>query len=337
MSAALEQQYRQVLRWYPKRWRERNADAAIGTLLELAHEDGRSAPANGELRNLRLSGLGARAGIFERAIPAAVRDRVSAIALGTGLAISAWGILFSIVSAALLHGGIPGVDFQYWGRPSDIVTFGPFASLDIILYALWVAAFGAALLGKPWLMRAFLIAALPAAVAARVLSEQLGMTVYPISTQVILLAVFALFGMLGTPRPRARWRLWIGISGAVAIGTLALTMWISQVGLSNLGDSSFYDLSFFYRGALTGWVCVCAPILVILCITLGRWVWAGVATISFLPWLALCLAASAHRANSDIGDQLAWVGIGLAATAIATVVSLRAGRVRIHITFSRPR
>ena len=73
--------YRSGLRWYPKAWRKANEDVVVGTLLDVADAEGRTAPSRSELRDLRRSGLAARADFF---LPGAIRDRAAAISLGSG-------------------------------------------------------------------------------------------------------------------------------------------------------------------------------------------------------------------------------------------------------------
>jgi hypothetical protein len=79
MSAALEQQYRRALRWYPNDWRNRNEDVVVGTLKDVAEGENRSRPAVGELVNLRLTGIAAHLNGLGRTIPAEVRDRAASV------------------------------------------------------------------------------------------------------------------------------------------------------------------------------------------------------------------------------------------------------------------
>lgn len=44
MSAELERSYRRALGWYPRNWREKNADVVAGTLLDVADAEHRTRP-----------------------------------------------------------------------------------------------------------------------------------------------------------------------------------------------------------------------------------------------------------------------------------------------------
>ncbi|MDY0912298.1 hypothetical protein [Rathayibacter festucae] len=57
MTATLEEQYRRLLRWYPRAWREEHEEALIGTLLDSADDENRTAPSPTEEWNLAWNGL----------------------------------------------------------------------------------------------------------------------------------------------------------------------------------------------------------------------------------------------------------------------------------------
>ncbi len=81
----LEGQYRAALRWYPHRWRVRNSEALLGTLLDTAEAEGRTAPTREERRDLAVNGVRAR---VDAIAPLAIRDRAASIALGMGFGLS---------------------------------------------------------------------------------------------------------------------------------------------------------------------------------------------------------------------------------------------------------
>jgi hypothetical protein len=330
MSAALEQQYRRALRWYPKNWRRRNEDAVVGTLLDAAEEAGRLVPARGELADLRIHGLLSRFGFVGRILPPAIRDRVSAIALGTGAAISLWGIAYSVTNA-----NATGALYRYLGIGSR-VTFGPFTSLDVILYSVWIAAFVASLVGAPRLTRILLVTTIPAAIVSAVLSVQFGMVIYPSLTFVLLLEAFALLGVLGKPRMKLRWRLWVAISAAVATGFVAYVLLASHVGLPNVTSNYIFELQFLFGWQpFVGWICAGAPVIAIVCLALRRWAWGAVVTISFLPWLALYVYEMAARGSISDFLLLALVAVAVALASITTVISLATLGLRLTVTRSR--
>ena len=326
MSAPLERHYRRALSWYPKRWRDTNADVVVGTLLDVAQERGERAPARSDLWSLRLHGIAARFGFVGRILTPAIRDRVSAIALGTGVAISGWAIFFELV-----NGRDVGRFANEYGR-GVATTFGPFASLAIILYVTWVLAFGAALLGRPWLLRVLLVATIPAAIVARVVSEQLGMNLFPSTTTVLLLEAFALLALLGTARRTARWRVWIGISAAVTFGLVAWVLRGTHGFLIVGPNVMFFGRYFFFQagpiGAVIGGLCTAGAVFIILCLALQRWTWAAVVTISTLPWFALYI-------SRNPGDFAFWTAVAIILATLATAIALRARGIRLRITLTR--
>jgi hypothetical protein len=315
----LEQTYRRTLRWYPRKWRATNEDAVLGTLLDVADEAHRTAPAKGELANLRASGIAGRMGVFGRVLSPAIRNRVSAIALGTGVAISGWGIVFGMT-----NGQTVGNFYNFYGvGPSR--TFGPFTSLSIILYLLWALAFVASLIGPAIVMRVLLVATFPAAIVARVVSEHLGMNLFPSTTTVLMLELFALLAVFGSPRPRAQWRIWVGVSAAIAIASLTWILWRGHY-LPTVNGYFFYEREFLFRcPPFVTWICAGAAVIVTACLAIQRWMWATVVTISALPWLALYV-------SGNPGDLIFWSVTAVLLALAAAAISLRMAGYRIHIT-----
>jgi hypothetical protein len=224
MTRALEQRYRQALRWYPKRWRVRNADAAIGTLLELAHDDGRSTPAAGELANLRFSGLSARAGFIGRIVPAAVRDRSAPIALALGGAIAAGGILSELADEQRL---IHNLAFFPSGNADRILVAGPFANLGVIFFAVWIVALVLAAVGLQHAAKIALAVSLPLSVLTPKASEWFGFFLHPLAGTVgwlDLLALIALAGALRQPGSRRVLLVWFGVFAAALASLYAASV-----------------------------------------------------------------------------------------------------------------
>lgn len=56
-ESALAAEYRQLMRWYPHRWRRDNEDAMLGALLDQAEDEGREHPTDAERTALVRSGL----------------------------------------------------------------------------------------------------------------------------------------------------------------------------------------------------------------------------------------------------------------------------------------
>jgi len=59
-SAAREQEFRRLLRWYPRQWRAAHGDALLGTLLDAAEAEARAHPTGAERRSALVQGVGAR-------------------------------------------------------------------------------------------------------------------------------------------------------------------------------------------------------------------------------------------------------------------------------------
>ena len=147
MSAALERRYRAALDWYPSAWRAENGEAMLGTLLDEAEATGREKPRLGDLANLAMHGLAASASQLPNRIPPAIRDRVAAISLGTGFALSLVVFLGAEWAPWAPNGPWNGWAFDWRVVNSEVPGFGPFASAGVVLFALWFAAFGFALVG----------------------------------------------------------------------------------------------------------------------------------------------------------------------------------------------
>jgi len=78
----IEDEYRRLLRWYPKSWRDKNEDVVVGSLLESARDNGQTHPTADDRRSIMF------AGIRQRAIGTGRRSLVATIALGAGVAIT---------------------------------------------------------------------------------------------------------------------------------------------------------------------------------------------------------------------------------------------------------
>ncbi len=82
------EQYSRLLRWYPRKWRERNGEVLLSTMLEQAEESGQTAPSASEHATAAVYGLGSRLG---------TRFALRCAVLALGLAVVAgllttWGL-----------------------------------------------------------------------------------------------------------------------------------------------------------------------------------------------------------------------------------------------------
>ena len=96
MTTPDEREFRALLRWYPRRWRERNEEVVLGTLLEDAEARGMQTPDASMRRTAILHGLGAR---LDR------RAAIVAASLAAALAVAGIPLLFLGIGTAWL---IPG-------------------------------------------------------------------------------------------------------------------------------------------------------------------------------------------------------------------------------------
>ncbi|WP_375405391.1 hypothetical protein [uncultured Amnibacterium sp.] len=118
----LESRYRRLLRWYPRRWRTRDHDVLLGTLLDAADSRGRTRPSLAEAGSVVLHGLAERVDRRTAVLAASVATAISAVAtvlyfVSTdvgGWTLGGWAIpvplvidppLLTLVGVALLRGG----------------------------------------------------------------------------------------------------------------------------------------------------------------------------------------------------------------------------------------
>jgi hypothetical protein len=321
MSPDLERRYRRALRWYPRSWRARHAESMIATLLDVAAARAGTRPSRSELFSLAANGLAVRAALAERVVPATVRDRAAVLGLGIGTAIALAGALFDADSAPLLRGG---------GGPVGAgggITFGPFPSLSIILYGLWIIAFIAVVCGHEKTTRALLLLTLPAAIVARTGGDHWGMELYPTSTTVVFLELFALITLAGRPTTTRRFRAGTGFFAmAAALALAAELAWISRY--PNALRFFLFDRSFFSWTPWAGFVGATLIAATMLCLLLRNRAWAGGLAIVSLPFFALSLFDhdTAYQRSGDIAIVL------VATFLVAAVVTVRAMGLRIRIT-----
>jgi hypothetical protein len=203
MSAIDESRFRRALRWYPRGWRAVNSEVVLGTLMDAADADERVAPTRGEMRDLRSGAAGAW---LDSILIEAVRDRVSAVALGlaSGMALvlgfGQWWAPFG---------------FAVYPRPDHVIWQPlPFSGL-------WLVALAAALLGWLVVSRIAVVLTLPAAwLVTQVPGDDF--LYRPSLFTLFLFAAFALLTLIGrATRPRPMRRALAISFGAGAVGLVA--------------------------------------------------------------------------------------------------------------------
>jgi hypothetical protein len=321
VSASLESHYRRALRWYPKSWRDQNGAAMLSTLLDVASAQSRTRPSAGELFSLATNGLRARASLLELLLPAPVRDRAAAVSLGAGVAIAVAGTLLSVQSAQVVRE-------ESLGRGVPIVTFGPFASLGIVLYGLWVIALVAAACGLARTTRTLLALTIPAAFVARIVSERLHMAVFPTSTTVMFLELFAVIALLGRPTLTRRLRISTGVAAVGAAVAIAAEL-ISIYRHPSAANWFLFERSFFVVTPWASWAFGVLLLVSILCLALRSRAWAGACVVLSLPFLGLALFGSKDLIYIA---QFVVPLVGVLIIAGAAVLLYRGLGLRIHIT-----
>jgi hypothetical protein len=173
-STDLREEYRRLLRWYPSAWRRRNEEVMIGTLLEDAHEAGRSHPTRADRRSLVLGGLVARA------TGSGKRSLVGVIALAAGTAFSTFYVSFIGWDPAHHYAGY----------------LGPFTNPSIVIGLLLAVALVFALIRMTGLAHLFAFAAAGASVVIGLLAWRYSWLGPSLAT-IILFTGFAALGLAG--------------------------------------------------------------------------------------------------------------------------------------------
>jgi hypothetical protein len=312
----LERTYRDALRWYPKRWRRRNEDAVVGTLLDAAEEDHRAIPARGELANLRANALATRLGPLGR-IPAPVRDRVAALTtgLGAGIAIVAL-VATAIQRAAMPRLELPGIFPAPW-------TIG----YDFAFYGAWILALVAGVLGLQRVARSLLLATIAISVGGRALFLALHLGVTSTTTTIMFLGALALLGLIGNPFGARRGRTWTAVSAVLWAAFVGFTDWYKYWTKGAAAGS--WD---WFLGPLSQWMGFALPFVIILALILWRakkTPWAPAILIVEIP---LILFAALGWQHLTALLNVAAFGVAIAATLVGCWAILRGFGVRISIT-----
>lgn len=123
----LERHYRALLRWYPRSWRQRSGDALVGTMLDVAESEGRSAPTRAERSSAVRHGLTAR---VDQALDARVRDAMATIGLSVG---TGFWVIVLILNGLAPWGAGPGFP------PGQVLPLVPGVGV-VIITATWALA-----------------------------------------------------------------------------------------------------------------------------------------------------------------------------------------------------
>lgn len=321
----LEQRYRRQLRWYPGRWRRENEDAMVGTLLDMAEEEGRVRPRRAEMLDLAAHGLGAR---LSAVFPATSRDQAASFALATGVA---WSLVYFIVQ-----------DWMPWNPGAHAFAldpFGPFNSAGVLVTVLWVLA-GALVLARR--STAARLSTLGAAVLAVVLvvtqtpSSPEYAVVYPSPDRVtfVLLAGLGLVAAVG--KPHRKWTTAASATGwfAALSGALLIMNQLDTASVpSAAGRPSWYD--FFNRYLWAGGLLAPGAVGIMIVVALAAAVafrvtgdrLSGTLVLTVVPWAASVVVNWATFLGGDASAvvlAVSMVGVWVALSIAALTVRPRA-------------
>jgi hypothetical protein len=297
VSAALERRYERMLSLYPRSWREENGQVVIGTLLDMAAEQGRTDPTVAERVDLAFHGLLTRLVLV---LPAAARNGVATVALSTG---SAFGLFYFY--------------FCGWApmmRGREIVrewfAFGPFINPGVILCALWLTAFVCALFAWNRASKFALAGSIAVAIAIpwtnRLVPEWDG----PSSMNLGFLVILALLALVGTPIHRTR------LSIATAVWLIAFISLYAANDLLDLpGDRWFWTRIASPSNLSLAFIVVLAVLVVLL--LMRRPTNAAVVSWSLLPWLAVWLVG--------IMNDDPYLALGIVVTGLVSFVLVALG------------
>jgi len=333
MSAALERRYRAALDWYPKGWRDENGEAMLGTLLDEAEATGREKPRLGDLLNLALHGIGAQFTRLSLAVPARVRDRVSAITLGTGFAF-ALTMFVGVEWAPWAERGPWNGWIAYW--PVDVPGFGPFASAAAGLYALWIAAFVFAIVGLPRLAVVALLFTIPASAVIIDLGSHAEtsrfVTFAPDGQALVmlgLLAAVASIGLATRPGQRAGGSVWLLLSATIAI------LLVAAHELPKLHSTLAANAGWAFENRLDAqgtWASLIDPagvlavmvVAAVIFVARSRYEWAIAVVVAAVPW-ALAFVAIALNGGGSLSGAVVAVLLTVVAAAVAYRLLQRRG------------
>jgi hypothetical protein len=297
MSAALERRYERMLSLYPRSWREENGQVVVGTLLDMAAEQGRTGPTVAERVDLAIHGLLTRLGLV---LPAAARDGVATVALSTGTAFALFYFYFC--------GWAPMVRDREIVR--EFYAFGPFINPGVILCALWLAAFVCALFAWNRASKFALASSIVVALAIPWTNRLVPQGDGPSSMNLGFLVILALLALLGTPIYRTR------LSIATAVWLIAFVSLYAANDLLDLpGDRWFWTRIASPPNLLLAFIVVLVVLVVLL--LMRRPTDAAVVAWSLLPWLAVWVVG--------IMNDDPYLALGVVVTGLVGLVLLALG------------
>lgn len=293
---AVRHRYARWMTAYPPAWRREHGEALLGTFLDAADARGGTGPTRQEATGILRHGLAWRLRLL---VPSAETRRLAGL-----LALSSGTVL--AVLCLLMGEWQPGMAAQGWRvQPGHV---GPFATLGVLLYALWFAALVAQLAGRATAARRLLVGLVVAATVLGASSVLTGIRLLVTNHAPtggaelfglrrppgwVLVGLVALSGLvlLGRLRPTRPERVLVVVAAVVGSAWIGWLMVTAQSDAFAVDPSYvFYRRSGFYRFVEV--VVYQTVPLVLLAAALARrrrpaWLPAALLwTLAFLPYAA---------------------------------------------------
>lgn len=191
MTGDLHATYTRLMRWFPRSWRQRNAEAMVGTLMDQADAEGRSSPRPGEAMQLVMAGLLHR---LEMSLGHAVLPAVGVL----------FGVLWGFAEAGRTYPGS-----SPWHIGATAAALG--AALAVARLAPWAA---------------LVIAGTVLVTQLAYGAVRFSSTAWPIYLAIVVLC--AVFASSHSPRIQRGGIIFAGVSGAVI--AVLLTVPLPSIG-----------------------------------------------------------------------------------------------------------
>lgn len=300
----LERDYGRALGWYPTRWRRTHGPAMLGTLLDVADDEGRSRPAHGELAELRWQG---------------VRERVNTVVPGDVRALAASIGTGSMAGFALVY--LVWVSWGPWdARPlasNGYDTFGPFWNAGVLFCVPFLLGALAAVAGSRAAAHLLVLVGLVALPVVTVMVRADVGQSGPRSTTLGAALLLGLVALLGDPRDRRT----LGASFALVGGGLAVYAVLQPpsghgVQIRSLPDPAFWSLIASPWTTASAGLAVAVAVVVLL--VRRRAVLGAAVALAWLPWGAVTTVTFTVFADEPADAVVvAAVSVALAVGAVA--------------------